>query len=281
MPVILPNQSDFNQILANIKSEWYEKLHVLADFDCTITKLTSNSWKKIPSLMTLLEFVKYWLNPECIEELRDYFNIYHPIETDPHYPIEEKKRKMQKWWEYVLNSLIKHWLSQDILIEVAKNKEVKIRNWIINLLKFLYENNIPLVIISASGIWIKSIEYFLKERQLFFPNISIVSNDFEWNEKWIAIWYKTPIIHSFNKWESILKRQFPWIYSKIENKKNVIVLWDSLWDHHMIDWFRYDNLILIWFLNQKIEENLEAYTKRYNMVLTWDSEAEELAWLFI
>ena len=38
------------------------------------------------------------------------------------------------------------------------------------------------------------------------------------------------------------------IYKKIKDRKNIILLWDSLWDHHMSDGFDYDNIINIWFL---------------------------------
>jgi 5'-nucleotidase len=144
-----------------------------------------------------------------------------------------------------------------------------------DLLNFSAENNIPFIIISASWIWKKSINYFLKEKWLLTDNVHIISNDFHWDESWKAIWYKEPIIHSFNKSETVLK-QNPEIYNKIENRKNVILLWDSLWDHHMIDWFEYKNLIKIWFLNEKEDELFESYKEIYDIVLTWDSEGEIL-----
>jgi hypothetical protein len=71
-------------------------------------------------------------------------------------------------------------------------------------------------------------------------------------------------------------KENPKIYNKIENRKNVILLWDSLWDHHMIDWFEYKNLIKIWFLNDKEDELLESYKEIYDIVLTWDNEGEIL-----
>jgi 5'-nucleotidase len=65
-------------------------------------------------------------------------------------------------------------------------------------------------------------------------------------------------------------KEFPEIFEKIQNRKNVILLWDSLWDHHMVDGFDYENLIKIWFLNDKVDELLDEYKKRYDIVITWD-----------
>jgi len=54
-------------------------------------------------------------------------------------------------------------------------------------------------------------------------NIKIISNDFEWDKNGKAINYKKPIIHSFNKSETVLKDR-PEIYEKVKNRTNVILL---------------------------------------------------------
>ena len=109
----------------------------------------------------------------------------------------------------------------------------------------------------------------LKSRNLFFSNTKIISNDFNWDDNWNAISFKKPIIHSFNKDEIILD-DFPEIYSEVNRRKNVILLWDSLWDPDMVEWFKYRNLLKVWFLNYKEEENLEAYKLKYDIIITWD-----------
>ena len=159
------------------------------------------------------------------------------------------------------------------LKSIAKTEKIEIRKWIIELFSILKENNIPLIIISASWIWVKSISYFLEERWLMSDNIKIISNDFLWDANWTAIAYKEPIIHSFNKWETVLK-EFPSIYSEIKNRTNVILLWDSLWDTAMIDWFDFENLLKIWFLNYNENDLIESYKKIYDIVLTWDNDWE-------
>lgn len=268
--IIYTNRQKFDIIIDKIKQEWVDKLHILADFDGTMTKVFFN-WKKRHSLVSLLRWEKWALWKKCAIEDEKLFNTYHPIEIDPNINIEEKKEKMIEWWTNSFNLFIKYWLSKNIIKDISSSKEIELREGIKSFLEFTNLNNIPFIIISASWIWKKSISYFLKERWLLFPNIYIISNDFNWDENWKAVSFKYPIIHSFNKWETILK-DFPEIHDKIENRKNVLLLWDSLWDHHMIDWFKYNNLLNIWFLNDKEDELLESYKERYDVVLTWDND---------
>ncbi len=117
-------------------------------------------------------------------------------------------------------------------------------------------------------------------QKLYFPNIYIESNSFIWDENWYAIWKGSEIIHTFNKDEKILKENKE-IYSKIENRRNVILLWDSLWDVGMIDWFECDNLIKIGFLNKEIDINLDIYKQNYDVVITGDWDFSFISDIFL
>ena len=46
--------------------------------------------------------------------------------------------------------------------------------------------------------------YFEKQWYLT-NNVKIISNEFNWDEKWNAIWYDKRVIHVFNKDETVLK----------------------------------------------------------------------------
>ena len=220
-------------------------------------------------MVAVLRWDEKLLWEECAIEEEQLFNYYHPIEFDSSVEINEKKEIMLEWWTKSLKLFVKYWLTIDNLNKISQTNKIQLRDWTDKLLKILNFNNIPFVIISASWFWKKSIEFFLNFRNLFLSNIDIISNDLIWNENWLAIDYNKTIIHSFNKDETVLEN-FPEIHSKIENRKNIILLWDSLWDHHMADWFKYNNLLKIWFLNYREEENLEEYKKRYDIIITWD-----------
>ncbi len=264
------NKQSFLKTLENIKKDWISNLHILADFDNTLTRAFVNG-ERTPSLTSLLRWKEGALWEECAIKDEELFNIYYPIEIDSTINLDEKNIKMIEWWTKSFELFIEYWLSKDNLRKIAKNEWIRLRDWANEFLEFINKNNIPVIIISASWIWNKSISYFLEERWLMFDGIEIISNDFEWCEGWKAIAYKKPIIHSFNKSETVLKEN-PEIYKKIENRKNIILLWDSLGDHHMVDWFEYDNLINIWFLNHNEEKLMEEYKKRYDIVITWDGD---------
>ena len=267
---VYTDKQEFSKKLENMKKEGLENLHFLADFDNTLTKAFVN-WKKIPSLNAILRETKWYFLDEINKKDIELFEKYHPKEIDPNLNIKEKIKYMEIWWKESFRNSIKWWITKKILKEIWKNEKIQLREWVKEFLEFLNKNNIPLIIISASWVGKLSIKYFLEEHNLLFPNIEIISNDFVWDKNWKAIDYKRPIIHSFNKSETLISN-FPEIYSKIKNRKNVILLWDSLGDHHMVDGFEYKNLINIWFLNTKVEELLEEYKKRYDILVLNDGD---------
>ncbi len=271
--IIYTNPKNLEKILENMKKEGLEKLHILADFDRTLTKTFING-KKRHSLIHSME-EKWYLGKEFSKEYKQNFEYYYPIEIDPNIFLEEKNKHMEEWWINTNKLLIKNNLNKNDIRKIVNNWNIEFREWVKEFLDFLKQNSIPLIIISASWLWVESIKYFFEENNVFYDNIYIISNDFVWDKDWKAINYKTPVIHTFNKWETILK-EFPEIYEKIQNRKNVILLWDSLWDHHMIDWFDYKNLVKIWFLNEKEDELIQEYQKRYDIVITWDWDFGEV-----
>ena len=88
----------------------------------------------------------------------------------------------------------------------------------------LKNNNIPLLILSASGIGYESIYYCLEHENMLYDNISIISNAFDRDKEGKAIAAKQPIIHSCNKDETIVHK-LP-IYEKIKDRKNILLLGD-------------------------------------------------------
>ncbi len=62
------------------------------------------------------------------------------------------------------------------------------------------------------------------------------------------------------------------MYDKIEKKKNILLLWDSLGDVCMAEGFPYENIIKIGFLNKEDDKYLSAYKEIYDVVITWDGD---------
>ncbi len=268
---IFSDENYAENTIEKIKADWLDKLHILADFDRTLTKAFS-SGKLRPSLISVLRS-EWYLSEEYSRRAYELFDYYNPIEINPSIPMEEKKEQMTIWWNKHLSLLVESGIHKRDIENVISSWLIDLRPWIKDFLWFLKENNTPIIIISANWLWADSIKMYFEKEWVMSDNIKIISNEFYWDEAWNAIWYDKRVIHVFNKDETVLQ-EFPEIHDLIKERKNVILLWDSLWDPGMIEWFEYENLLKIWFLNEKEEEHLAEYKKAYDVILTWDNDWE-------
>ena len=113
---------------------------------------------------------------------------------------------------------------------------------------------------------------FLSREGRQTDSIHIISNSFEWDKNGNAIGVKQPIIHSLNKDETAIEN-FP-VHKVIQDRKNVLLLGDSLDDIKMIKGFDYENLLKIGFLNEKVKESLDIYKRNYDVVILNDSSLD-------
>lgn len=259
---------NFKETLEKIKKEGKEKLHILVDFDKTLTKFKVDN-KKIPSVISLLRDGDY-ISPEYAAKAHELYAKYHPIEIDANATTEEKKKAMSSWWTEHFNLLIKSHLNKKHLEQISNSSKIKFRKGVLEFLDHLNENKIPLIIISSSGLG-DTIPMLLQKENKLYVNINIITNKYIWDEKGFAKGVKKTIIHSMNKDETILKK-IPKIYEKIKDKKNVILLGDSLGDTEMITGFDYNHLLKIGFLNENIEELKEKYKKNFDLVIMNDGD---------
>lgn len=258
---------DFQNIQDDFIEWGYDNLHILADFDRTLTKNFVDGEEK-PSLVSVLR--REWiLWEDYSKQAYDLFNYYHPFEISHTLSSWEKKKYMDEWWHKHMQLLVDTWIQKRDILEALSLWKVEFRDGIKIFLEFLESHNIPLVIISANALWTDSIRTFFQIQWFSTNNIHIISNEFEWDTQWKAIWYKKPVIHVFNKDETVL-RDFPDISNKISDRKNVILLWDSEGDPGMIEWFEADNLLKVWFLNKNKEELEQRYRQLYDVVICDD-----------
>jgi 5'-nucleotidase len=176
---------------------------------------------------------------------------------------------MNEWWNEHFDLLIESGLNIKHIKQIIDEGKIEFREGIVEFLELLHKNNIPLIIVSSSGLGWDSISMFFEKKDLLYPNVHIVSNRYSWDEDGNAIGVKRPIIHVMNKDETVLE-DFPF-FSQIKDRKNVLLLGDSLGDPGMVEGFNYENLIKIGFLNENIKENLDAYKKEFDVLLLNDT----------
>lgn len=268
--ILISNPQEFQRKLNLIISWGSQNFHVIADFDRTLTKGFID-WQPKTSLISVIQD-KWYLGPDFSVKSKENFNKYHHIEIDPSVPLEEKKQAMHSRRKDQFELILQSWLTKDIIKHVVDTEEIPFRDWCSDFFDLLKSKEIPLIIFSSSGMWYEWIYYTLQKIDKLCDNIHIISNAFIRDENDKAIWIKEPIIHSFNKDETAV-RDFP-VYQDIKHRKNIILLGDSLGDVDMANWFDYENIIKIWFLNKEIDKNIEQYKNSFDVVITDDGDMD-------
>lgn len=264
---IIPNSDSLEDKVKTMKLWGANKLHILADFDRTLTKAFYEG-KPISSIASFL-YENWSMSEEYQKEWKALFDHYYPIEIDHTIGRKEKTKAMDTWRNEHLRLMVKHRLSKNDLEKVVAHKELQLREYTEDFFSLLATHKIPSIIMSASGIWYDSIWLFFEKKGIHQEYIDIISNAFIWDDKWYAIGRKDPVIHSMNK-NDIVMHMFPNIYEKVVDRKNVILLWDSLHDVEMIDGFNYDVCIKIWFCNTEKEEVIQLFSQSFDVTILHD-----------
>ena len=264
--IIISNSAHLESIKSVINISGAEKFHILSDFDRTLTKMFV-AGEEVPSIISVLRSEGY-LTPDYPDRAKELFNHFHAIEIDQNVATAEKKKAMHEWWSIHFQLLIASGLKKEDIEKAVTSQKLQLRSGVSQFFDFLRERNIPLVIMSSSGLGMESISLYLKRQDLLSENIHIVSNEFIWDDAGRAIGVKEPIIHVLNKDETVLDNFS--FYDKVKERKNVLLLGDGPDDVEMITGFAYDNLIKVGFLNKDIEENLRLYREKFDAVITGD-----------
>lgn len=265
--IVISNPEKLERMKESIKKDGVEKFYAISDFDKTLTKAFV-SGKIIPSLISILRDENY-LTPDYAEKAHALYNKYHSIEIDPKIGKEEKKTKMREWWMVHYRLLADSGLNKKDLEKVVNSEKIKLREGFEEFADFLDKNNIPLIIVSSAGLGSDAIRMYLERNGKLYKNIYIISNSFEWDTNGNLVAVKEPIIHNANKNGETIKSS-P-VFSQIKDRKNILLLGDSLDDINMTEGLNFKNLIKISFLNENVEKCLEDYKLNYDIIALNDS----------
>lgn len=266
--IIITNHDKLEQNKEKIRLDGVEKLQIVSDFDKTLTSCFVNG-KKIVSLISILRD-EHYLTPDYSEKAQALYNKYHPLENDPAISLEEKKKLMREWWTAHYDLLIKSGLHKKDLAKAAQSENLKLRSGADDFFDFLHSHNIPLLILSAAGLGAETISLYLERNSKLYENVHIISNAFIFNEDGLVVGVKEPIVHTFNKDYTAVK-QYP-VFEKLKERKNIILLGDSLGDADMMEGFDYGAIIKIGFLNENTDnfQVLQSYKEIFDAVILND-----------
>ncbi len=262
--VYISNKKSFQEKIKEIKKQGINKLHVVSDFDRTLSRSFLNG-KKIPSISALIREGNY-LSADYSKKAFALFDKYYPIEIDESLDYDYRFNKMQEWWQEHEKLFIEFGMHRKVIDDVLKKYPKILRDGSSIFFDYLNSNNIPLLIFSAGiGNLIKG--YLSKEGKLS-SNVYILSNIFNFNEDGYATGYKNKAIHTMNKSEIKIENED---YKKLISKRdNVMLLGDSLGDIGMINNFNNNIVVKVGFLNEDIENKLELYKNKFDVVIVND-----------
>lgn len=261
--VIISNPKEFERKKKLFISVGAKELHIVSDFDKTLSKAFDRK-KRMHSIIAQIREGKY-LSNEYTQKSYELHAKYYPIELSDTIPLEEKKNKMIEWWSTHIKFIAANGMNRKIVNDIAKNKII-LRNGTIDFFKTLKIKKVPLLILSAALGDI--IEKILNLKKVNYSGIYTISNFFEFDKKGNVLGYKGKIVHSLNKNEFVIKNTN--FYKKIKERKNIILLGDSIDDLKMVEGTNYNEIIKIGFLNEKVEENLKFYKKAFDVVILND-----------
>lgn len=229
--------------------------YVAIDFDKTITTLESaDSWDATGNS----------LGEKFNQKMTELYQIYRPIEVDYKITFEEKNKAMEKWYNECMELYYEYHLTKAKLEKSIATSDIIFRKGAKEFFEKMHEKDIPVIILSA-GIG-NTIEQFLKENNCYFKNMLIISNfiEFDTNEKMKR--FDKKIIHTLNK---NMKGHLPSnLEENLKERQYRILFGDMIEDKKMIAQDEWKQTIMIGFLNEHIEENLEIYIKNFDIVLT-------------
>ncbi len=259
--ILIKDPVSVDKKIAMLKDSGCKNLHIISDFDKTLTEAFVGD-KKVHSIMALIRDNNY-LSPDYSSKAFALFDKFHPIEISVETPLKEKKAKMQEWWSSHLKLLIDSGMNKKVIDDIIKKELIKFRKGALELLDIAFKFGIPLVIFSSAlGDVIVGL---LKAKGKLSSNVHVISNFFDFDEAGFVKGYKSDIIHVFNKDEfQVQKKKY---FQSIKDRKNVILLGDSLGDARMSEGIPHDVVFRIGLLNSDIEKNKKAYMDAFDVVL--------------
>lgn len=253
--VIIADRKAYDAKRAQLRSE---RLHVVADFDKTLTRAFYNGGQ-YHSTIALVRDGGY-LGAEYVAQSKQLFAKYHPIERDASISRQEVSVAMEEWWSAHWSLMVKSGMNAGVIDDIVSKRLIHAREHLREFVDVLEARRVPLLILSA-GLG-NVIEGFLRAEGLIRENVKVLSNFFTFDSNGLANGFTHPLIHSFNKSEA----QMP--PGHFARRDQVLLLGDSLGDLGMSAQTNHDMELRVGFANTPEDE--QPFKRHFDMVITQD-----------
>lgn len=231
---------------------------VITDFDGTFSKRYIDG-KPVLFMMQILEEFSD-LPPQFAQKIASLREQYYPYEIDPSLSQAVREQKIMEWWQACFNVMQEMGLTKEMIIKIARDRRLQLRDGVAEFLQFTKLHNIPVIINSSAGIAGVVIPVVLSDRGLLSDNIKIVANDFNFDQAGKFIGVSGPIITAVNKNGQMLIKKG--VY-KDGDKKLCLLIGDGYGDAQMADGLRFEKIYKVVFA----EKNLDKFQEIFDEVL--------------
>ncbi|XP_054011392.1 7-methylguanosine phosphate-specific 5'-nucleotidase [Hylaeus anthracinus] len=262
--VHIKDKKNLQRVISTILKEGCSSLQVVTDFDLTLTKQHVNG-RKVLSSFGIFSKCKQ-LPQNYTKESNRLYEIYRPIEIDPHLSLETKIEAMNKWMiaaEEIIKGIP---FNPDEIPEVAKIYGTDLRDGTKELFKKLHSAGVPVLVFSA-GLG-DVVEAILRNQGVLYDNVKVISNFLKYEDGKIAGFKNERLIHVFNKNEYAIEQEY---LKVLEGRQNILLMGDTTGDASMVDGIVDTCAVLkIGFLYDHVENSLSSYMKQFDIVLIDD-----------
>eukprot|EP00904_Undaria_pinnatifida_P008861 jgi/Undpi1/5104/HiC_scaffold_19.g08456.m1 len=195
---------------------------------------------------------------------------YYPLEVQPDLTDERRLHHMIEWVTKVHEAMAEAGITRDIVAAAVAKSKLEFRRGHGEFFEWLENAEVPLLLFSA-GI-ADVLEEALKQRaeKPVPPNCRIISNKMVFDEIGVMTGFEGEVLHVFNKHASSPVVAPYFRTEQMQRRGNVILLGDSLGDLNMAKGAGSGEVITVGFLNDKVEERLEAYRSAFDVVILGD-----------
>ncbi|XP_061611592.1 7-methylguanosine phosphate-specific 5'-nucleotidase-like isoform X1 [Phyllopteryx taeniolatus] len=263
--VLMRQRDRVEETLDAMQQAGAASLHVISDFDMTLTRFAHNG-KRVPTTHNILDS-RLLVDEECGKKMRELLNTYYPIEIDASRTVEEKLPFMVEWWTKVHHLLVEQKIRKDLLAPAVRESNAAtsmLRDGYRVFFDHLAQRDVPLLIFSG-GVG-DVLEEVIRQHGVFRPSVHVIANYMDFDHAGVLRAFKGDLIHTFNKRKGALSHvaRFP----ELQARRSVLLLGDSLGDLNMAAGVPEPRrLLTVGFLNDQVDARRESYVNSFDIVV--------------
>ncbi|XP_011693801.1 PREDICTED: 7-methylguanosine phosphate-specific 5'-nucleotidase [Wasmannia auropunctata] len=262
--VYIKDEAAVLETINAIRQGGVNNLQIVTDFDLTVTKQHIDG-NHVLSSFGMFRKCKQ-LPQRYLDEARDLYNKYRPMEIDPEMSLKQKADAMRDWMSAAQNLLKGIEFDPHELEEVAQGFDNILRDGTEELFEKLADARVPIVVFSA-GLG-DIVEVVLRYHNALFDNVRVISNFLKYNGNQLDGFKNDVLIHAYNKNECALEKDY---LKLLQKRQNVLLMGDTIGDANMVKGIENTKAVLkIGFLYEHVEASLESFMENFDIVLVDD-----------